>query len=77
MTDVGPSSGVKDYIINCRSVNMTDSQIRDNLKKSNWPEDVIEQAFTTANVVSNSVPESEEVVVDTNSQELLQDNKNA
>ena len=44
----GPVSNIKEYIVNGRKNGFPDTKIIENLKKTNWPDDVIESAFEEA-----------------------------
>ncbi len=52
-----PSTGIKEYIVNCRQNKIPDSLIIENLRKSKWPEDIISIAIKDADAVLPSVPE--------------------
>jgi len=52
-----PIANIKDYIVQCRQGNMPDSKIVEGLRKSNWPDDVINAALVDANSVILAVPE--------------------
>src|SRR4030066_2506868 len=52
-----PVSGIKDYIVNSRKTKFSDSIIIENLKKVNWPEDVILAALKEADSVVPAVQE--------------------
>ncbi len=52
-----PISGIKEYIINSRKNGYPDSKITPNLKKANWPDDVIEIALKEADAVIPAVAE--------------------
>ena len=44
----GPDSNIKEYIINGRKNGFSDTVIVENLKKTNWPDDIIESAMKEA-----------------------------
>lgn len=52
-----PITSVKDYIITCRKNNISDSLIIDTLKKSKWPDDIIQQAINEANLIIKPIEE--------------------
>jgi len=55
-----PIANIKEYIVECRQGKMPDSKIVEALRKSNWPDDVINAALEDANTVVPAVPEPEE-----------------
>ncbi|MEM2139279.1 MAG: hypothetical protein QXM96_03955 [Candidatus Woesearchaeota archaeon] len=60
-------TGIKDYIIKCRKSNIPDSKIIEILKKSNWPEDVINEAIYQADFV---VPKVKEADINNNKEQI-------
>jgi len=52
-----PVVNIKDYVIKSRQAGITDSKIIEELKKNNWPEDIITSAVDEANAVIGAVPE--------------------
>jgi len=52
-----PASGIKDYIISQRKINITDEKIIENLRKARWPDDVIAIAVKEADAVTPAVTE--------------------
>ncbi|MBN2368763.1 hypothetical protein JXC34_07105 [Candidatus Woesearchaeota archaeon] len=55
-----PIAHIKDYIVNSRKNGYPDSKIIENLKKANWPEDIIDRAVQEADSVLSSVSEGSE-----------------
>ncbi len=53
----GPVSNIKEYIVNGRKNGFSDTKIIENLKKTNWPDDVIESAVKEADTVIPAVTE--------------------
>lgn len=53
----GPVSNIKEYIVNGRKNGFLDTKIIENLKKTNWPDDVIESAVKEADTVIPAVSE--------------------
>ena len=53
----GPVSNIKEYIVNGRKNGFPDTKIIENLKKTNWPDDVIESAVEEADKVVPAVSE--------------------
>ena len=55
----GPVSNIKEYIVNARKNGFPDTVIIENLKKTNWPDDIIESAIKEADKVIPEVTEEE------------------
>jgi len=55
----GPVSNIKEYIVNGRKNGFSDAIIIENLKKTNWPDDVIKSAMVEADKVIPAVTEEE------------------
>lgn len=53
----GPVSNIKEYIVNGRKNGFSDTKIIENLKKTNWPDDVIESAVKEADRTVPAVSE--------------------
>ena len=56
----GPDSNIKEYIVNARKNGFPDSKIIENLKKTNWPDDIIESAIGEADKIIPAVSEEEQ-----------------